>query len=107
MDADETGLSSAADLFAEDDGAVVSAAVHSHMSLQMLLRRRARAARAHRRRRYRGSVPGRRRNKRRDFPAGLLNIQRDCVCVNAEAPIYDERDFETRSRVPRSVFRRV
>jgi len=83
MDADETGLSSAADLFAEDDGAVVSAAVHSHMSLQMLLRRRARAARAHRRRRYCGSAPALRPNKRRDFVSGLLKNPARLVYVNA------------------------
>jgi len=83
MDADETGLSSAADLFDEDDGAVISAAVHSHKSLEMLLRRRARAARAHRRRRYCCSVPGLRTNKRRDFAAGLLKNPARLHYVNA------------------------
>jgi len=73
----------------------------------MLLGRRARAARAHRSRRYCGFVPGRRPNKRRDFAAGMLNIQRDYFGVNTEASIYDERDFEMSFRVPRSVFRRV
>jgi len=77
------------------------------MGMLFLLRRRSRSGRANRRRRYRGSVAGRRPNKRRDFAAGLFNIQRDYFGVNAEAPTYDDRDFETRFRVPRSVFRRV
>jgi len=74
MDAEGTGLSSAADVIAEDDGALNFAAVHSRMSRQMLLGRQARASRALRRRRYCGSVPGRRPNERRDLAAGLLNI---------------------------------
>jgi len=101
------GLSSAASLLAEDDGAVVCAAVQSHMDLQLLIRRRSRAARANRRRHYRGSVPGRRPSERRDFAAGLLNIQRDYSGVNAEPPIFDDHDFETRFLVRRSVFRRI
>ena len=107
MDAGEAGLSSTASLLADDDGGVVCAAVRAHMGVLFLLRRRSRSGRANRRRRYRGSVAGRRPNKRRDFAAGLFNIQRDYFGVNAEAPIYDDRDFETRFRVPRSVFRRV
>jgi len=106
MAAAEMALSSASSLLAEDDGAVVCAAVQSHMSLLLLIRRRSRAARAHRHRHYRCSVPGCRPNKRRDFAAGLLNIQRDYFGVNAEPPICDDRDFETRFRVPRCVFRR-
>jgi len=101
------GLSSAASLLAEDDGAVVCAAVQRHMGLLLLVRRRSRPARAHRRHHYRGSVPGRRPNKLRDFAAGLFNIQRDYFGVNAEPPIFDDRDFETRLRVPRSLFRRI
>jgi len=107
MDADEAKLSSTASLLADDDGGVVRAAVRAHMGVLFLLRRRSRSGRANRLRRYRGFVAGRRPNKRRDFAAGLCNIQRDYSGVNAEAPIYDDRDFETRFRVPRSVFPRV
>jgi len=101
------GLSSAASLLAEDDGAVVCAAVQRRMDLLLLVRRRSHPARAHRRHHYRGSVPGRRPNKLRDLAAGLFNIQRDYFGVNAEPPIFDDRDFETRLRVPRSLFRRI
>ena len=107
MEADEAGLSSTASFLAEDDGGVICAAVHAHMGMLFLLRRRSRSGRANRRRRYRGSVAGRLPNKQRDFAAGLFNIQRDYFGVHAGAPIYDDRDFETRFRVPRSVFRRV
>jgi len=106
-EAAETGLSSAASFLAEDDGAVVFAAVQAHMGLLLLIRRLSRATRARRCRPYRGSVPGRRPNKRRDFAAGLFNIQRDYFGVNAEPPTLDDRDFEMRFRVPRSVFGRI
>jgi len=77
------------------------------MGVLFLLRRRSRFGSANRRRRYRGSVAEHLPNKRRDFATGLFNIQRDYFAVNAEASIYDNRDFETRFRVPRKVFRRV
>jgi len=107
MEAAETGMSSAASFLAEDDGAVVCAAVRAHMGLLLLMQRRPRAARARRRRPYRGSVLGRRPNKRRDFAAGLFNIQRDYFGVNAVPPVFDDRDYETRLCVPRSVLRRI
>jgi len=107
VEANEAGLSSTASLLAEDNGGVICAAVRAHMGMLFLLRRGSRSGRAHRRRRYRGSVAGCRPNKRHDFAAGLFNIQRDDFLVNAEGPIYDDRDFETRFLVSRSVFRRV
>jgi len=107
MDAGDDHASPAAALLAEDDGADVAAVVQAHINVLTSLRRRARANRIARRRRYCGSSVGRRGNKRRDFAAGLQRILRDYFGVGGEAPIYDERDFETRFRVPRAVFRRV
>jgi len=107
MDANEAGLSSTASLLAEDNDGVICAPVRAHMGMLFLLRRGSRSGRAHRRRRHRGSVAGCRPNKRHDFAVGLFNIQRDDFAVNAEGPIYDDRAFETRFLVSRSVFRRV
>jgi len=107
MDGPEEELSTTAALLAEDDGADVAAVVHAHVNVVMAARRRARARRIARRRQYHGSTAGRRGNKRRDFAAGVHNILRDYFGVGGLPPIYDERDFETRFRVPRSVFRRV
>lgn len=56
---------------------------------------------------YRGSVKGRRANKQREFPVGVYNIRRDYFGINGRPPVYDERDFERRFRVPRDVFLRV
>eukprot|EP00170_Pyropia_yezoensis_P000543 contig_2734_g544 len=53
--------------------------------------------------RYPGSLPGRRRNKNRDLSAGLHNIRRDYFGLNGNPPVYDEKDFERRFRVPRGV----
>jgi len=107
MEAAETGLSGAASLLSEDDCAVLCAAVQAHMGLLLLMRRRSGPARVRRRRHYRGFVPGRWPNKRRNFAAGLFNIQRDYIGVNAVPTVFEECDFETRFRVPRSVFRRI
>jgi len=107
MEAAETGLSSADYVLAENDGTVACAAVQPHMVLLFLIRRHSRAARARRRRHNRAFVPGRRPNKRRDFAAGLFDIQRDYFGVNADPPIFDDLDFEKRFRVPRSVFCRI
>jgi len=109
MDADyfdEEEIPTTAALPAEDDGADVSAVVHTHLSVLMVLRRRARAKRIARRRRYCGSSIGRRANKRRDFAARQQAILRDYFGVAVALPIYDEHDFGTRFRVPRAVFRR-
>lgn len=57
--------------------------------------------------RYRGSAPGRRGNKRRDFDFGLRNIIRDSFGIDGRPPVHSEQDFERRFRVPRSVFLRV
>jgi len=107
MDGPEEEFSSTAALLADDDGADVAAVVHAHVNVLMAVRRRARARRIARRRQYHGSTAGRRGNKRRDFSAGVHNILREYFGVGGLPPIYDERDFETRFRAPRAVFRNV
>jgi len=107
MDGPEEEVSTTAALLAEDDRADVAAVLHAHVNVVMAVRRRARARRIARRRQYHGSTSGRRGNKRRDFAAGVHNILRDYFGVGGLPPIYDERDFDTRFRVPRAVFRRV
>jgi len=107
MDGEEEEASATATLLAENDGADVAAVVQAHVNVLMAVRRRARAQRIARPWRYRGSSTGRRGNKRRDFAAGLQGNVRDYFGVGGLPPIYDERDFETRFRVPRAVFRRV
>jgi len=107
MDGPEEELSTTATLLAEEDGADVTAVVHTPVNVLMAVRRRARARRIARRRQYHGSTAGRRGNKRRDFAAGVYNILRDYFGVGGLPHIYDERDCETRFRVPRAVFRRV
>lgn len=57
--------------------------------------------------RYPGSLPGRRPNKNRDFSVGVDNILRDYFGLNGNPPVYDEKDFERRFRVPRVVFDRI
>jgi len=104
---DEDEIFTTAALLAEDDGADLSAVVQTHLSVLMALRRRVRAKRIARRLRYCGSSVGRRANKRRDFAAGQQAILRDYFGVGGAESVYDEHDFETRFRVPRSVFRRV
>lgn len=54
-----------------------------------------------------GSVVGRRPNKRRNFDLALYCILEEYFGINGEPPIYDERDFERRFRVPRVVFMRI
>jgi len=107
MDGPEEEPSTTAALLAEDDGADVAAVVHAHVNAVMAVRRRSRARRIARRRQYHGSTAGRRANKRRDFGAGVHKLLRDYCGVGGPSPIFDERDFETRFRVPRAAFRRV
>jgi len=107
MDGEEEEFSATATFMAEDDGADVAAVVQAHVNGLMAVRRRARAQPIARQWRYRGSSTGRRGNKRRDFAAGLQGILRDYLSVSGLPPIYDERDFETRFRVPLAVFWRV
>jgi len=94
-------------LLSEDDGAVICAAGQALVAAVRALRIRVSAWRISRRGRYRGSLPGRRTNKQRDFDAGLNNIVRDYFGVYGQDPVYNEHDFETRFLVPRAVFRRV
>ena len=89
----------------EDVDLSVALACHHHLLILRTWSRRRRRIGATRRRP--GSVPGRRQNKQRDFAEGLLRIRRDYFGMNGEPPVYDERDFERRFRVPRSVFMRI
>jgi len=61
-------------LLSEDDGADICAAVQAHVAAVMALRMRVSAWRISRRGHYRGSLPGSRPNKQRDFDAGLNSI---------------------------------
>jgi len=72
----------------------------------MLLHRRNAAQRA-RRRRFVGSVAGRRANRPRYFDEGMRGIIRDYFGVDGQPPVYGERTFERRVRVPRSGFMRI
>jgi len=107
MDVEEEEVSATAALLAEVDGADVAAVVQAHVNVLMAVRRRARAKRIARRWLYRGSTAGSRSNKRRDFAAGVHAILRDYFGAGGLLPIYDDREFETRFRVPRAVFRRI
>lgn len=88
----------------DDDEMAVLVAHHHRLTILRLLRRRRLMSRITRRRR--GSLPGRRPNKNRDFSLGLQSIIRDYFGVSGHEPIYDETDFERRFRVPRVVFMR-
>jgi len=55
----------------------------------------------------RGSLPGRWPNKLRGFAHGEGGILRDYFDLAGRPPIYDEKDFERRFRLPRIVFDRV
>jgi len=105
--ADHVDVDSIAQLLKEDDGVDVTAVVAAHLRVIAVARRHARMRRIGRPRRYCGSSPRRSANKRRDFGAGVHAIFRDYFGVDGEAPVYDDRDFERRFRVPRTVFQRV
>jgi len=87
MDGPEEELSTTAALLAEDDGADVAAVVHAQVNVVMAVRQCSRARRISRRPQYHGSTAGRRRNKRRDFAAGVHNILRDYFGVGGMPPI--------------------
>jgi len=55
----------------------------------------------------RGSLPGRWPNKLRCFAHGERGIVRDNFDLAGRPPIYDEKDFERRFRLPRIIFDRV
>jgi len=76
-------------------------------SLVLMRRHRMNAAQRARRRRSVGSVAGRRANRPRDFDQGMRGIMRDYFGVDGQPPVYGERTFERRFRVPRSVFMRI
>ena len=107
MEPIEDGPCSISVLLSEDDGADICAAGQAHVAALVALRPRVRAWRIGRRGRYRGSLPGRRPNKARDFDAGLNNILRDNIEVDGQRPVYNGQDSEARFRVPRAVFRPV
>lgn len=50
-----------------------------------------------------GSLPGRRSNRLRDFDVGYRAILRDYFGIDSRLPVYSDKDFERRFRVPRSV----
>jgi len=54
-----------------------------------------------------GSRPGRRPNWDRIFDLGAHSIMRDYFGVGGELPVYSERDFEKRNRMPRAIFKRL
>ena len=83
------------------------AAVIGARSLFLMRRHRRNAAQRARRRRFVGSVAGRRPNRPRDFDQGMRGIMRDYFGVDGQPPVYGERTFERRFRVPRSVFMRI
>lgn len=85
----------------------IASAVVAHLDVLRRWRRRVHSSRCGRRRRYRGSVPGRRPNKQRNFAVGLRALLRDYFGVDGQPPVYDENDFERRFCVPRSVFLRI
>jgi len=60
-----------------------------------------RAGRLHKR--VRGSRPGRRPKRLRDFNVGAHAILRDYFCVDGAPTVYSEDAFEERFRLPRSV----
>jgi len=60
----------------------------------LIVRRALRAARGRvEKRPVRGSRPGRRPNRHRDFEVGAHSIMRDYFGVGSEPPVYSERDF--------------
>eukprot|EP00170_Pyropia_yezoensis_P000896 contig_4087_g898 len=87
----------------DDDAALVLLLQHHLTVLRLWRRRRGRRGPARRR----GSVPGRKPNKKRDFALGLATIRRDYFGLGGAPPVYDEIDFERRFRVPRTLFMRI
>jgi len=81
MDGEEEEVSATAALLAEDDGADAAAVVQARFNVLTAVRRRARAKRIARRWLYRGSIAGRRGNKRRESAAGVHAILRDYFSV--------------------------
>jgi hypothetical protein len=64
-------------------------------------------------RKHGGSRPGKAANKTRDFAAGHRRLMLyyfwppDVLQESGCGPVYDERDFERRFSMPRSVFSRI
>jgi len=111
MDAstDDASGSSSDDGRGQSDGSAdeLLAAVIGARSLFLMRRHRRNAAQRARRRRFVGSVARRRANRPRDFDQGKRGIMRDYFGVDGQPPVYGERTFERRFRVPRSVFMRI
>lgn len=89
----------------DDEDAIVALATHRHMTTLRLLHLRVLRSRIYRR--HRGSIPGRRGNKRRDFSDAVRRIREHYFGLDGQEPVYDEKDFERRFRVPRIVFSRI
>lgn len=89
----------------DDDDLAITLAHRHRCTVLRLIQRRRLLSRITRRRR--GSLPGRRPNKDRNFSNGVHSILRDYFGVDGHPPVYDDQDFERRFRVPRAIFRRV
>lgn len=94
-------------LLADHEDLDIEAAVAAHTAAVQKWRRRSRASMVGKPPRYRGSVPGRRPNKPRDFARGLRSILRDYFGLRGRPPVFDEADLERRYRVPRVVLTRI
>jgi len=93
---------------AHNDDLTTATVISAHVATVLHWLRQRRAARsAVQRPRYRGSVPGRAANCRRDFALGLHCILKDYFGVDGEPPVFGSRLFERRFRVPRAVFLRI
>jgi len=90
-----------------NDNVAMSAVVAAHVATLLEWRRRAMAARRVQRPQYRGSTPGRARNRPRKFEPRLHSILRDYFGVDGLPPVYGLREFERRFRVPMPVFLRI
>lgn len=90
-----------------DDNEDLEIAMAVAKNVRQAARRRARRRMSTRGKTLRGSVPGRRANRPRDFSSGLNTILQDYWGINGDSPMYGEEDFERRFRVPRAVFPRV
>jgi len=91
-----------------NDDLTTATVVAAHVATVLHWLRRRRATRAAvQRPRYRGSVPGRAANCRRDFALGLHCILKDYFGIDGQPPVFGSSLFERRFRVPRSLFVRI
>ena len=93
--------------FVDMDDVEVGASLAGALSMILSVQARRRSSRISKKRNYRGSVRGRAPNRHRDFALGLQCILRDYFGLDGAPPVYGEKDFERRFRVPRAVFMRI